>query len=113
MNWKIITFFFLILAVACTSNKKKAKAIANGIIIHLEEYRKNNGTYPDSLQRLIPQYYHSLPLTGYASQNDNDGFYYQRSNVGPTESYFELYYFAPLGVEVRYDSRSKTWMHDD
>jgi len=96
------------LLTSCLFNKQEEETDkrAKMIIDALERYNTNVGSYPDSLRELIPGYIHSIPFTGY--QGLNNEFYYQRDN-----SHYQLWYFAPLGVQATYKSIKKKWEYDD
>jgi len=79
------------------------------IIRHIEEFKKKEGIYPDSLDQLIPMYFKKIPVTSYSDLNND--FYYEK--YSDSLDGYALWYYVPLGVEVRYNSITKEWTSDD
>lgn len=58
-------------------------------IIHaLEQYKNDNGAYPDSLQQLVPKYLKRIPATGVPSRisllkYDRSFYYMKKGSKGP------------------------------
>jgi len=92
-----ISYKFFSIAVG-----QKTKDSGELILKNLEEYKKDNGNYPDNLTTLIPRYLTEIPKTGKGKE-----FIYQ-SDGG---SYY-LYFNEDFG-RIDYDAKTKEWTYHD
>jgi hypothetical protein len=101
----------LILVVANYNVQGKiAMANAGRIIQACEEYRKNNGAYPERLDDLIPRYLNSVPRAKYCLQSSD--FRYFVSPEPPQNPILHWYQVPPFGRKV-YDFETGEWHYVD
>src|SRR5437870_1688139 len=91
---------------------KANRQSADAIVAALEQYRAQNGRYPEKLFELQPRFLARVPVT-VRSGHDYRDFTYQ---TGDSSRHFELSYAVTPNFDdasddmfYRYDSRTKQW----
>lgn len=97
----------------------------NGVVLinKIELYKKDNGTYPYSLEALKPKYLTKLPkawvgilpkdfIYDYSEQDDHSFMGFKPINQAGICNFW-IGYYQYLGVEYFYNSKEKTWQVDD
>jgi len=92
-----ISYKFFSIGVA-----QKTYNSSNLIMENLEEYKKDDGKYPENLTLLMPKYLKEIPKTGKGNE-----FQYQTDG----KSYY-LYFFEDFGT-MTYDTELKNWTYHD
>ena len=106
---KCIIYTCMAIAVFVTNygNNRLAEHRAAELVTVIEQYKNDNGVYPDNLDALIPQYIESIPLTKYTIGFNS--FYYFNIDNKPTFFYIE---FPPFGRPF-YNFTTKEWDYLD
>jgi hypothetical protein len=88
-------------------NNRLAEHRAAELVTVIEQYKNDNGLYPDNLDALIPQYIESIPLAKYTF-GFNSFFYFNIDNK-PRFFYVD---FPPFGRPF-YNFTTKEWDYLD
>jgi len=88
---------------------KKSQETGETIIEAIEEYKKQEGTYPNSLTELVPQYLKYIPQPTVGLINKQKFFYGKSEN----DEYFWLGFPYAAWTLCQYSSDSKEWIVDD
>lgn len=75
----------------------------NRIISALDQYRKTNQTFPDSLKQLRPDYFKEIPTVANSLFNRN--FYYQKIS----ESNYSIRFSASGFMFFEYNNQTGSW----
>ncbi len=103
---------FLATIVSNQINKKKlgeSQEIAGNIIDALEEYKKKEWVYPNSLAQLIPKLIAEIPKANVGLINRQEFFYQTLDN----KEKFELGFPYVASMASYYDSELREWEVDD
>ncbi|KAA9339696.1 hypothetical protein F0P96_03515 [Hymenobacter busanensis] len=84
---------------------------AHAIIQGLENYKRQQGHYPDSLPQLVPRFLPRLPVTSQGLINP-PAFQYSTDTARAPQAFW-LQYYAGAMVEASYSSRSNQWSYED
>ena len=108
-------FLLTILAAFASSmvgglNGSATQENADSVIAALEQYKTSHGRYPESLERLVPEYFPSVPKTriGWPVVRDGKSFGYK-----PIPEGFRLGYSLPGFMYRGYDSTVHQWKSHD
>jgi type II secretory pathway pseudopilin PulG len=106
--WNMVALVVLSVPVsffAASWQNGRTKQHAALLIRQLEAYRRQQGTYPDSLPQLVPQYLPDVPTTAYGLWRPA-GFHYARTATPPA---YELAFHPRWSIEWRYFSTDSQW----
>jgi hypothetical protein len=111
ITWILIAFIIAVIViwlgsqiVTSRSNISYMESAAVPLIDALEKYKKVNGSYPDTLQPLQPDYISSLPLCSKNSARSISYFLNRELNA-----YYLNCYTGFYTQKHRYDSQSRKW----
>jgi hypothetical protein len=80
--------------------------VAYTVVAAIDRYQATNGAPPASLDRLVPAYFNSVPVTSFGL-GGTEFFYHPRSNG------FRLSYGLPYFMTRSYDSDTRRWKSKD
>jgi len=89
-------------------NNRLAEHRATELVTVIEQYKIDNGVYPDNLDALIPQYIESVPRAKFTLGSTNE-FKYLNNDNKPIFFYVD---FPPFGRPF-YNFISKEWDYMD
>lgn len=93
-------------------NRQVSKGRAELIIVAVESYKAANGKYPDSLDRLVPQFIAEIPTQARISFFDRGFRYFVRSYDEGSElkeSHTLMYVTMPPFGRATYNFERKSW----
>jgi hypothetical protein len=103
----LLVFLAALAAAACDVTWSEGDApTALKMIAAVEQYQKDKGTYPESLEALVPRYVPELPAAQRAEQNRP--YFYRREDDG-----FVLSYVIGFNARRVYRSKTRSWEQQD
>ena len=103
----IFILFTIILAINISSKKESIESSFNPVIGALERYKSANGSYPEKLEALVPEYLTELPCCP-GSSKPGAGYYLD----GKSGDYVLGCYTFMFSKRL-YNSQTKRWKSED
>ena len=111
IEWILLGLLIAIVATGLTmvvlraDNAQNAmKAAAIPVMEALDRYRAANGSYPDSLERMVPTYLPELPNCSPSPPRPRMAYV-----VSKDSGAYELHCYVSLFLKQRYSSKTRSW----